>query len=67
MLLGIVAATVQVHGKMAGFSPGIFLPIVLCIVLLSEIVAIDRARRAAEDPAPVTKPANEQSRTAERR
>ncbi len=37
----------QVHGKMAGFSPGIFLPIVLCIVLLSEIVAIDRARRAA--------------------
>jgi hypothetical protein len=52
---------------MAGFSPGIFLPIVLCIVLLSEIVAIDRSRRAAEDPAPVTKPANQQSRAAERR
>ena len=66
VLLGIVAATVQVHGKMAGFSPGIFLPIVLCIVLLSEIVAIDRSRRAAEDPAPVTKPANQQSRAAER-
>ena len=63
VLLGIVAATVQVHGKMAGFSPGIFLPIVLC----TEIVAIDRARRAAEDPAPVTKPANQRSRAAERR
>ena len=67
VLFGIVAATVQVHGKMAGFSPAIFLPIVLCIVLLSEIVAIDRSRRAAEDPAPVTKPAKEQSRAAERR
>ncbi len=67
VLLGIVAATVQVHGKMAGFSPGIFLPLVLCIVLLSEIVAIDRSRRAAEGPAPVTKPAKEQSRAAKSR
>ena len=67
VLVGIVAATIQVHGKMAGFSPAIFLPLVLCIVLLSEIVAIDRARRAAEDPAPVTKPAKEQPRAAKSR
>ncbi len=67
VLVGIVAATIQVHGKMSGFSPGIFLPLVLCIVLLSEIVAIDRSRRAAEDPAPVTKPAKGQSRAAKSR
>jgi hypothetical protein len=67
VLLGTVAVTVQVHGKLAGFSPGIFLPLVLCIVLLSEVVAIDRSRRAAEDSAPVAKPATGRSRAAEPR
>jgi hypothetical protein len=45
VLLAVVALTVSTNSKSA-FSPGIFLPIVLCVILLTQVRAIDQARRA---------------------
>ena len=44
----ILLLTVQPHGRESAFAPGIFLPIVLCVILLTQIAAIEKARRAAE-------------------
>jgi len=46
VLLAIVGLMVSTNSKSA-FSPAIFLPIVLCIILLTQVRAIDQARRAA--------------------
>jgi len=52
VLFTVLLLTVQPHGRMSAFAPGIFLPIVLCVVLLAQVSAIDKARRgAAEGPA----------------
>ncbi len=46
VLLAVAGLTLSANSK-SGFSPGIFLPIVLCVILLTQIRAIDQARRAA--------------------
>jgi hypothetical protein len=45
VLLAAIGLTLSTNSKSA-FSPGIFLPIVLCVILLIQIRAIDQARRA---------------------
>lgn len=45
----ILLLTVQPHGRESAFAPGIFLPIVLCVILLTQISAIEKARRTAAD------------------
>ncbi len=45
VLLAVVGLTLSTNSKSA-FSPAIFLPIVLCLVLLTQVRAIDQARRA---------------------
>jgi hypothetical protein len=44
VLLAVVGLTLSTNSKSA-FSPGIFLPIVLCLILLAQVRAIDQARR----------------------
>jgi hypothetical protein len=43
VLLAVIGV-VSTNSKSA-FSPGIFLPIVLCVILLTQVRAIDQARR----------------------
>ena len=45
VLLAAIGLTLSTNSKSA-FSPGIFLPIVLCVILLIQVRAIDQARRA---------------------
>ena len=45
VLLTAIGLTLSTNSKSA-FSPGIFLPIVLCVILLIQVRAIDQARRA---------------------
>ena len=45
VLLAAIGLTLYTNSKSA-FSPGIFLPIVLCVILLIQVRAIDQARRA---------------------
>ena len=49
MLFTVLLLTVQPHGRVSAFAPGIFLPIVLCVVLLAQVSAIDKARRGAAE------------------
>ena len=44
-MLAAIGLTLSTNSKSA-FSPGIFLPIVLCVILLIQVRAIDQARRA---------------------
>jgi hypothetical protein len=50
VLLAVVGLTLSTNSKSA-FSPGIFLPIVLCLILLAQVRAIDQARRGDADAA----------------
>ena len=45
VLLAAIGLALSTNSKSA-FSPGIFLPIVLCVILLIQVRAIDQARRA---------------------
>ena len=45
VVLAAIGLTLSANSKSA-FSPGIFLPIVLCVILLIQVRAIDQARRA---------------------
>jgi len=47
VFLVVVGLTVPTHGNKA-LTPTIFLPIVLCIILLTQVRAIDQARRGPE-------------------
>ncbi len=49
VLFTVLLVTVQPRGQAGAFAPGIFLPIVLCVLLLLQIGAIEKARRAAAD------------------
>jgi hypothetical protein len=44
VLLAVIGLTLSANSKSA-FSPGLFLPIVLCLILLTQVRAIDQARR----------------------
>jgi len=44
VLLAVIGLALSTNSKSA-FSPGIFLPIVLCVILLTQVRAIDQARR----------------------
>jgi len=44
VLLAAIGLMLSTNSKSA-FSPGIFLPVVLCVVLLFQVRAIDQARR----------------------
>jgi hypothetical protein len=48
VLLAAIGLTLSTNSKSA-FSPGIFLPIVLCLILLAQVRAIDQARRTEAD------------------
>ena len=44
-LLAILGVTVHPHGRPAAFAPVLFVPIVGCVFLLTQIATIDKARR----------------------
>jgi len=49
VLLAILGATLHPHGRPAAFAPVLFAPIVLCVLPLTQVAAIDKARRGAAD------------------
>jgi hypothetical protein len=51
VLLAVIGLTLSTNSK-SGFSPSIFLPILLCVVLLTQVRAIDQARRVETEAEP---------------
>ena len=49
VVLAVIGVTVHPHGRTAAFAPVLFVPIVLCVILLTQVSALDQARGRGAD------------------